>query len=247
MAQVRRIPQHQDNRILAALAPEDFAFLEPSLTIVDLQRGQTLYEVGDTIVHTYFPHDGMVSLVTVMHDGKSVEMATFGCEGLFGLVSAFVTRQSFGRYIVQLSGTASRAELNTMHEAMAARPAIQDLVLRFTEALMAETLQAVACNAVHSVEARCCRWILMSQDRAGQPDLPLTQEFLAEMLGVQRSTVSDVARAIQDKGLIRLGRGIITVTDRPGLEAASCECYEIIRQKFEQLLPNTYARTCHRP
>ena len=242
MAQVQRTPQHRDNRLLAALAPEDFAFLEPHLAIVDLHRGQTLYEVGETIVHTYFPHDAMVSLVTVMHDGKSVEMATFGCEGLFGLVSAFVTRRLFGRYIVQLSGSASRTDLNTMHEAMAARPAIQHLVLRFTEALMAQTLQTVACNAVHSVEARCCRWILMSQDRAGQPDLPLTQEFLAEMLGVQRSTVSDVARAIQDKGLIRLGRGIITVTDRPGLEAAACECYEIIRQKFEQLLPNTYGR-----
>ncbi len=242
MAQVQRTPQHQDNRLLAALAPEDFAFLEPHLTIVELQRGQTLYEVGQTIVHTYFPHDAMVSLVTVMHDGKSVEMATFGCEGLFGLVSAFVTRQSFGRYIVQLSGTASRTELNIMHEAMAARPAIQHLVLRFTEALMSQTLQTVACNAVHSVEARCCRWILMSQDRAGQSELPLTQEFLAEMLGVQRSTVSDVARALQDKGLIRQGRGMITVTDRPGLEAATCECYEIIRGKFEQLLPHTYAR-----
>ena len=242
MAQVQRPPQHQDNRLLAALTPDDFASLEPHLAIVDLQRGQTLYEAGQTIVHTYFPHDGMVSLVTVMHDGKSVEMATFGREGLFGLVSAFVTRQSFGRYVVQLSGTASRIELSIIHEAMAARPAIQQLVLSFSEALMAETLQAVACNAVHNVEARCCRWILMSQDRAGQPDLPLTQEFLAEMLGVQRSTVSDVARAIQDKGLIRLGRGIITVTNRPGLEAASCECYEVIRQKFEQLLPNTYGR-----
>jgi CRP-like cAMP-binding protein len=243
MAQVQRTPHHQDNRLLAALAPEDFAFLEPHLAIVSLQRGETLYEAGDTIVHTYFPHDAMVSLVTVMHDGKSVEMSTFGCEGLFGLVSAFVTRQSFGRYIVQLSGTASRIELNTMHKAMAARPAIQHLVLRFTEALMAQTLQTVACNAVHSVEARCCRWILMSQDRAGQPDLQLTHEFLSEMLGVQRSTVSDVARAIQDKGLIRQGRGIITVTDRRGLEAASCECYGIIRQKFQQLLPHTYGRS----
>jgi CRP-like cAMP-binding protein len=242
MAQVRRAPQHRDNRILAALAPEDFAFLEPHLTMIDLQRGEILYEVGETIAYTYFPHDAMVSLVTIMHDGKSVEMATFGCEGLFGLVSAFVTRQSFGRYIVQLSGTASRIELSTMHKAMAAQPAIQHLVMRFTEALMAETLQAVACNAVHNVEARCCRWILMSHDRAGQPDLPLTQEFLAEMLGVQRSTVSDVARALQDKGLIRQGRGMITVTDRPGIEAASCECYEIIRQKFEQLLPHTYQR-----
>ncbi len=239
MAQVRRTSQHQDNRLLAALTPEDFAFLEPHLSLIDLRRGEILYE---TIVHTYFPHDAMVSLVTIMHDGRSVEMATFGREGLFGLVSAFVTRQSFGRYMVQLSGKASRIELGTMHEAMAARPAIQRLVLRFTEALLAQTLQTVACNAVHNVEARCCRWILMSQDRLGQPDLPLTQEFLAEMLGVQRSTVSDVARTIQDKGLIRQGRGVITVTDRPGLEAAACECYEIIRQKFQQLLPHTFER-----
>jgi CRP-like cAMP-binding protein len=242
MAQVRRTSQHQDNRLLAALTPEDFAFLEPHLSLIDLRRGEILYEAGETIVHTYFPHDAMVSLVTIMHDGRSVEMATFGREGLFGLVSAFVTRQSFGRYMVQLSGKASRIELGTMHEAMAARPAIQRLVLRFTEALLAQTLQTVACNAVHNVEARCCRWILMSQDRLGQPDLPLTQEFLAEMLGVQRSTVSDVARTIQDKGLIRQGRGVITVTDRPGLEAAACECYEIIRQKFQQLLPHTFER-----
>ncbi|MCC2649974.1 MAG: Crp/Fnr family transcriptional regulator [Microvirga sp.] len=227
---------------MAALAPEDFAFLEPHLTMLDLPRGQIVYEAGETIVHTYFPHDAMVSLVTIMHDGRSVEMATFGCEGLFGLVSAFVTRQSFGRYMVQMRGSASRIELSKMHEAMAARPEIQRLVLRFTEALFAQTLQTVACNAVHSVEVRCCRWILMSQDRAGQSDLPLTHEFLAEMLGVQRSTVSDVARTIQDKGLIRQGRGVITVTDRPGLEAAACECYGIIRQKFQQLLPRTYER-----
>ncbi|MBM6579757.1 Crp/Fnr family transcriptional regulator [Microvirga sp. BT689] len=242
MAQVRKTPQHRDNRLLATLTPDDFAFLEPHLTTIDLKRGETLYETGETIAHTYFPHDAMVSLVTVMHDGKTVEMATFGCEGLFGLVSAFVTRRSFGRYIVQMSGTASRIELGKMHEAMAARPNIQRLVLLFSEALLAQTLQTVACNAVHGVEARCCRWILMSHDRAGQPDLPLTHEFLAEMLGVQRSTVSDVARALQDKGLIRQGRGVITVTDRRSLEETACECYGIIRQKFQQLLPNTYER-----
>jgi CRP-like cAMP-binding protein len=177
-----------------------------------------------------------------MQDGKSVEMATFGSEGLFGLVSAFVTRQSFGRYIVQLSGAASQVELSRMHAAMAARPAIQSLVLRFTEALLAQTLQTVACNAVHSVEARCCRWILMSQDRVGKADLPLTHEFLAEMLGVQRSTVSDVTRTLQNKSLIQQGRGSLTILNRPALEEAACECYGIIRQKYQQLLPNTFER-----
>src|SRR5215218_477784 len=111
MAQVQRIPRHQDNRLLAALKPQDFAHLEPHLAIVGLQRGQVLYEAGEAVKHTYFPHDAMVSLVTVMRDGKSAEMAVFGCEGLFGLVSTFVSSQAFGRYIVQLSGTASRIEL----------------------------------------------------------------------------------------------------------------------------------------
>ena len=132
MAQVPRLPRHQDNRLLAALANEDLAALEPHLTFLELQRGQVLYEPGETVTHTYFPHDAMVSLVTVMSDGKSAEMAVFGCEGLFGLVSAFVTRQAFGRYIVQLGGSASRIELARMHEAVAARPAIQRLVVRFT-------------------------------------------------------------------------------------------------------------------
>jgi CRP-like cAMP-binding protein len=110
------------------------------------------------------------------------------------------------------------------------------------DVLMAQTLQSVACNAVHSVEARCCRWLLMTQDRVRKADLPLTHEFLAEMLGVQRSTVSEVTRSLQDRGLIRQGRGMITVIDRPALQKASCECYEVIRQKYQQLLPQTYER-----
>ena len=136
-----------------------------------------------------------------------------------------MTHQAFGRYIVQLGGSASRIELARMHEAMAARPMIQQLIMRYTEALMAQTLQTVACNAVHSVEVRCCRWILMSQDRVGDAQLPLTHEFLAEMLGVQRSTVSEVTHTLQDKGLIRQGRAMITVIDRPALQKAACECY----------------------
>jgi CRP-like cAMP-binding protein len=242
MAQVQRLPRHQNNRLLAALEPEDFAALEADLAFIELQRGQVLCEAGETITHTYFPHDAMVSLVTVMKDGKAAEMALFGCEGLFGLVSAFVTRQAFGRYIVQLGGSASRIELARMHEAMAAHPMIRHLVLHYTEALMAQTLQSVACNAVHPVEARCCRWLLMSQDRVGDAELPLTHEFLAEMLGVQRSTVSEITRSLQDKGLIRQGRGMITILDRPALQQAACECYAIIRQKYQQLLPRTYER-----
>ncbi|WP_262027059.1 Crp/Fnr family transcriptional regulator [Microvirga sp. Mcv34] len=237
MAQVQLNNPHRGNRLLAALDDEDFAFLEPHLTTVDFQRGAVVYEAGETLEYTYFPHSAVISLVTVMLDGKSAEMATFGCESLVGFVSAFVSRNSFGRYIVQIAGTASRVDLDRMHDAFRTRPKIQQLILRFTEALLAQTLQSVACNATHSVEARCCRWILNTRDRWASDELPLTHEFLAEMLGVQRSTVSAVTRALHEGGLINRSRGLITIADRSGLEAAACECYETIRRKFSELLP----------
>lgn len=241
MAQVPMNNDHRANRLLAALGPDDFAYLDPHLALVELQRGQVIYEAGETILYTYFPHNAVVSLVTVMLDGKSAEMATFGCESLFGLVSAFVSRNSFGRYIVQISGTASRIELDWMNDAFRARPNIQQLVLRFTEALLAQTLQSVACNATHSVEARCCRWILNTRDRWGSDELPLTHEFLSEMLGVQRSTISAVTRTLHEAGLINQSRGVITIVNRPGLEETACECYETIRRKFSELLPHSMA------
>jgi CRP-like cAMP-binding protein len=239
MAQVRMNRPHSVNQLLAALNDDDFACLEPHLSLIDLQRGHVVYEAGETIRYTYFPHTAVVSLVTVMRDGKSAEMATFGRESLFGLVSAFVSRNSFGRYIVQISGSASRIELDWMNDAFRTRPNIQQLILRFTEALLAQTLQSVACNATHSVEARCCRWILSTRDRWGHDDLPLTHEFLSAMLGVQRSTVSAVTRTLHEAGLVTQSRGVITVVDRRGLEETTCECYEIIRRKFSQLLPNS--------
>ncbi|MFC4173493.1 Crp/Fnr family transcriptional regulator [Microvirga sp. GCM10011540] len=242
MAQVPGATRHQANRILAALEPADFAYLEPHLEIVDLPRGKVIYDVGETIQHTFFPHDAMVSLVTLMEDGTSAEMAVFGREGLFGLVSAVVSRQAFGRYVGQVPGTASRINRDRMQEAMASRPGIQQLVLRFTEALMAQILQSVACNAAHTVEARCCRWILSTHDRVDQDDLPLTHEFLSEMLGVQRSTVSTIVHTLQEAGLISQRRGLISIASRAGLEERTCECYAIIRRKYAQVLPLTYQR-----
>ncbi|PVE24361.1 Crp/Fnr family transcriptional regulator [Microvirga sp. KLBC 81] len=231
---------HRKNRLLAALEPEDFSFLEPHLEIVDLPKGKVVYEIGEAVRHTYFPHNTIVSLTTVLEDGGSVEMAVFGREAMFGFVSALVTRQSFGRYVTQFAGTASRVTVEQLNEAARDRPKIRQLMLSFTEALLAQTLQTVACNAVHSVEARCCRWILSTRDRVDHDALPLTHETLAEMLGVQRSTVSSVTRALQVAGLINQGRGVITITDRAGLEEMSCECYRTIRRSFERLLPATY-------
>ncbi|WP_134497893.1 Crp/Fnr family transcriptional regulator [Microvirga pakistanensis] len=231
---------HRKNRLLAALEPEDFEVLKPYLELVDLSKGKVVYDIGEVMWHTYFPHNAIVSLATVLEDGGTVEMALFGREGMFGYVSTLVTRQSFGRYVAQLSGTASRIPVDRLKEAVREHPRIREVVFRFTEALLAQTLQTVACNAVHSVEARCCRWILSMRDRVDSDALPLTHETLAEMLGVQRSTVSSVTRALQVADLIQQGRGTITIMDRAGLEDMSCECYRKIRRSFERLLPGTY-------
>jgi CRP-like cAMP-binding protein len=234
---------HRANQLLAALEPEDFAFLEPYLDVVDLAKGQVLYEAGDTIRHTYFPHDCIVSLVNVMEDGRFVEVTSFGCEGLLGLISALVSRVSFGRYRVQIGGTASRISLNKMHEAIDARPKIRHLVLSYTEALLAQTFQSVSCNAVHTVEARCANWILSTRDRMDHDSLPLTHETLSEMLGVQRSTVSLILRTFQTAGLISQSRGVITLKDRAGLEEIACECYGKILQHYVRLLPGPISRS----
>ena len=236
---------HRANRFLAALDPDDFALLEPHLEAVILPRGTVLYEPGDAIRYTYFPHDAIVSLVDVMADGRVAEVAMFGCEGLFGLLSAFVSREAFGRYVVQIPGSASRVPLDYMHAAIQARPALQRLVLAYSEALLAQAYHTVACNAVHPVEARCCRWLLSTHDRLDADALPLTHEFLAEMLGVQRSTVSATLRGLQTSGLIEQYRGGIKVIDRAGLERGACECYRKIRFRFKTLLPGSYAEPDH--
>jgi CRP-like cAMP-binding protein len=234
-------PDHRANRFLAALDAEDFAVLEPHLEAVILPRGTMLYEPGDPIRYTYFPHDAIISLVDVMEDGRLAEVAIFGREGLFGLLSAFVSREAFGRYVVQVPGTASRVPLEHMHTAIQARPALQRQMLAYNEALLAQAYHTVACNAVHPVEARCCRWLLSTHDRLDQDALPLTHEFLAEMLGVQRSTVSTVLRGLQMSGLIEQYRGGIRVIDRAGLERGACECYRKIRFRFKTLLPGSCA------
>jgi CRP-like cAMP-binding protein len=234
------VEDHRANRLVAALEPDDFSRLAPHLEVVSLPRGRILYETGESIEFAYFPHDCIISLVAILEDGGSVEMAVFGCEAVLGFASAIITRESLGRYITQVPGTASRIEVERLHEAFATSPKIRQLMLRYFEVLLAQTFQTVACNAVHSVEARCCRWILSTHDRVTGNTLPLTHEFLAEMLGVQRSTVSITTRTLQNAGLIMQRRGVIMVEDRAGLEEVACECYRNIRQRYKRLLPATY-------
>ncbi|MBB3019327.1 CRP-like cAMP-binding protein [Microvirga lupini] len=225
------------NRLLTILPPEDLRWLEAQLECTQLSRGEVLAEEGELLQHTYFPQSAVVSLVRTLKDGQVAEMATFGREGLVGLAFEGIPLQSFGRYTVQIPGAALRIDTMGLHKASLVRPAIRSMILRYTELLMSLTLRSAACNAAHSVEARAGRWIIATCDRVNRQNIPLTHEFLAEMLGVQRSTVSMVLHGFQSRGLIHQGRGSITVVDRPGLQQAACECYGALREKYEKLLP----------
>ncbi|MBM1175370.1 Crp/Fnr family transcriptional regulator [Microvirga arabica] len=225
------------NRLLAILAPEDLEWLELQLECTPLSQGEVLAEEGERLQYTYFPQSAVVSLVQTLKDGRVAEMATFGREGLVGLAFEGIPLQSFGRYIVQIPGTALRIETRNLHKAAEARPAIRSMILHYTEILMSLTLRSAACNATHSVEARAGRSIIATCDRMSRKDIPLTHEFLAEMLGVQRSTVSTILHGFQTRGLIQQSRGSITVVNRSGLEQAACECYGALRERYEKLLP----------
>jgi CRP-like cAMP-binding protein len=234
------------NRLLAALEPDDFGLLAPELETVELKHRQVIYDTGATVRWAYFPHDAIVSLVNGLENGSTVEVAVFGHEGGLGLLSRMATHQAFGRYVVQVPGTASRIPIERLNEVEKVRPNLRRLVLRYGEVLLTQTFQTLTCHAVHSVEARCCRWFLAMHDRLDQDTLPLTHEFLSGMLGVQRSTVSVAVGTLQAAGLVRQYRGEIAITNRTGLEAKTCECYGRIRMVYERLLPGTYPRTLPR-
>jgi CRP-like cAMP-binding protein len=225
------------NRLLESLPTEDYALFAASLTPTDLERGRLLYDPGDRIDTIYFPHDGVISLMTLMENGAAIESATIGREGALGLTAAVSPRQSLSRAIVQTPTRASRIGAAQLHEAWKKSPAIRDLIDRHNEALFGHAIQSVACNALHSVEARFCRWLLTCHDRISSDTVALTQEFLADMLGVQRTTVTAVARGLQEKGAIRYRRGVVDIIDRTILEQLACECYGVIHRTYERLLP----------
>ena len=236
---------HRSNWLLAALEPDDLAYLEPHLQVVILPKGTILYEAGDIIQFIYFPHDAIVGVINVLKEGQAVEVASFGREGMLGLISAMVSREAFGRYKVQIPGSASRIDIRRLLEAMAARPKLRRLIRRYSEALLVQTFQSVSCNAVHTAESRCCNWILSTRDRIGKDLLPLTHADLAEFLGVQRSTVSTILRSFQMQSLITQQRGGITITNRADLEAMGCECYERVREVYARLLPMPFSWADH--
>jgi CRP-like cAMP-binding protein len=226
------------NQLLAMLSEADHALIAPNLSPLLLEKGCLLYEPGDPIETVYFPRGAVISLMTLMHSGEAIETSTIGGEGAFGLAAAVAPKTSLSRAIVQIAGPAVSIPRETLHAAWAQSPSLQVLVDRHTEALYAHAIQSVACNALHSVEARFCRWILCCLDRIAGNRVSLTQEFLADMLGVQRTTVTAVARALQASGLIHYRRGVVDVLDRRGLETISCECYRRVRNTYDRLLPS---------
>jgi CRP-like cAMP-binding protein len=228
------------NRLLSALPSEDRALLTPHLSTVDLEKGRLLYEPGDLIDHVYFPNDCVISLMTLMESGAAIESALIGREGGLGLMVAVAPRQSLSRAIVQAPGSALRIAAGPLHDVWTRSAALRDLVDRHSEALFGHAIQSVACNALHPVEARFCRWLLSCQDRTDSNTIHLTQEFLADMLGVQRTTVTAVAGSMQTKGLISYRRGIVEILDRAGLETMTCECYGAVRRGYERLLPPSF-------
>lgn len=227
-----------ENRLLAALRAADRALLEPHLQLVDLAYGDVLFEPGDDVVQTHFPLPGvMASLVVLMSDGRGTETATVGCEGAIGGIVSAGHKPAFARASVQLAGPALRIDTVRLEEAKQRSASLRDLFSRYADALLAQVLQSVACNALHTMEGRLCRWLLSTQARVGGDELALTQETLAEMLGVHRATMIRVARPLQERGLIRYRRGRIRFLDQAGLEEAACECHGTVARHFARVLP----------
>ena len=235
MAKVRKIHVPGQNRLLVALPSDDYDRLLPHLEKVSLPLRDILYEAHGPIAHVYFPLTGVVSLVIA--DGDStLEVGIIGNEGMVGTPVFLGADRSPTRAIAQIPGEAMKMEVKIFQKEMKRDGPLFGLVQRYTQAMINQISQSIVCNHRHSVEKRMCRWLLMSHNRVGTDEFPLTHEFLAQMLGVCRPTVTAVAGTLQKAGLINYHRGRITVLDRKGLEAACCECYQVVASESDRLL-----------
>lgn len=231
------MPIPTQNLLLAALPGPDRQRLQPDLELVELPLGHSLYESGDHLQHVYFPIDGIVSLLYVTQNGNSAELAVVGREGMIG-ISLFMGGESTpNRAVVQSACTAFRLPAHMLKAQFAEGGSLQLVLLRFTQALITQISQTAVCNLHHSVDQQLCRWLLLSLDRLRDNKLQMTQELIANMLGVRRQGVTESARKLEREGLISYSRGLITVLDRAGLEKRVCECYSVVRNEAERLLP----------
>jgi CRP-like cAMP-binding protein len=228
------------NGLLASLPRQDLLALWPELRPIPLVRGSVLFGADEPLMHVYFVETGLVSLLAVFEDSTTSEVAMVGREGVVGVGTLLGGDAAFGKGVVRAPGLAMAIEVSRFQNATQKIPTLRAACEAYARVFLRESLQTAACNSVHMVAERCARWLLMSQDRGDGKMLSLTQEYLAEMLGVSRSTVTVAAGALQRAGLIRYRRGAIRVLDRLGLERASCECYRVVRSHYERLLPRPY-------
>ncbi|MFM2287938.1 MAG: hypothetical protein RL684_1081 [Pseudomonadota bacterium] len=227
---------HQ-NHLLDALPPADFQRFAPHLEHVTLRLGDVLYEPGVKMRYVYFPTTAIISMLYVMEDGASAEIAIVGNEGILG-ISLFMGGESTpSRAVVQSAGYGYRIRSQLLKDEFSRFGPMMHLLLRYTQALITQMGQTAVCNRHHSLDRQLCRWLLLSLDRLGSNELIMTQELIANMLGVRREGVTEAAGRLQAAGLVKYSRGRITVLDRPGLEARTCECYEVVKKEFDRLLP----------
>lgn len=224
------------NGLLAALPREEYERLSPYLELVPLAPGKTLCHAGAVVRHAYFPRSGMVSLLSTTEDGRSIEVGVIGNEGMTGV--PIILRSNVAPYqvMVQLEGNALRIKADALTGEFNRGGKLQDLLMRYSHSLLVQVAQSAACNRFHTFEERLCRWLLVCRDRVNTDTLHLTQEFLSYMLGAPRTSVTMVAGALQQEGLIKYSRGRITILNRGGLEAASCECYRRVREGISTFL-----------
>ncbi|MEA5603477.1 Crp/Fnr family transcriptional regulator [Nostoc sp. UHCC 0252] len=232
---------HQDilsltqNQLLAKLLPDELKRLHPHLEKVSLSQGQVIIEPNEPILYVYFPLNSLLSLVTIMEDGSTVESGCVGREGMAGVPILLNVNTTPMQTLAQIPGQAVRIKADIIKEAFDTGGSLQKLLYRYIHTVMVLSSQSTACNRIHHIEARLSRWLLMSSDGIGSDSLPLTQEFLSTMLGVRRSGVSETARKLQSKGLISYQRGHIQIFDRKGLETNACECYGIVKAEYKRL------------
>jgi len=227
----------RDNRLLAALPDVEWERWRPQLELVEMPLGKVLYEPGTTLAHVYFPTTSIVSLLYVMEDGASAEIAVVGREGLVGISLFMGGATTPSRAVVQSAGQAFRLTADLMLQEFNRAGPVLHLLLRYTQALITQMAQTAVCNRHHSLDQQLCRWLLLSLDRLDSRELVVTQELIANMLGVRREGVTEAAGDLQKAGLIRYRRGHITVLDRQRLEQRTCECYAVVKKEYDRLLP----------
>jgi CRP-like cAMP-binding protein len=229
------------NRLLLALPSSNLKQLMPELEHIPCQRGQVLMNADSSLDHIFFPDSGVVSVVAVYADGSIIEMATIGREGCSDVQAIFGAKTSSVQLLVQIPGSAAKMSRAAFTRAMASMPYFRSLMYAYVQAFLEQVMVSVACNGAHSLKQRLARWLLMMRDRCDGDALPITQSLLAEMLGVQRPTVTNAVRELEHAGLIARGRRQVTILDRQGLIEASCECYQLVRTRVALHLPKTYA------